>query len=150
MNDKAIERRQLLEIATYRNSGKSLTLLSSKYLYMPFSAKVHKQVFVNYCEVIIWPNGKIEYAIPSHTEKCINEYCKLKCITREQFYEMFKNEHNYLNIIMRELGIIFIWYDSIYNANNITDAQKDAISLLIENRCVNTSLLNDLIIYETN
>lgn len=40
-------------------------------LHSPFDIKVHKQTFINYLEVVISPEGVVEYAVPSHVEKLL-------------------------------------------------------------------------------
>ena len=40
-------------------------------LHSPFDIKVHKQTFINYLEVVISPEGIVEYAVPSHVEKLL-------------------------------------------------------------------------------
>lgn len=38
-------------------------------IHSEFDIQKHKETYTNYLEVIIHPNGKIEYAIPSHQYK---------------------------------------------------------------------------------
>lgn len=147
MHDNSIEHQQLLEIAAYRNNGKSPHHLSNKYLYMPFSYKVHSQVFINYCEVIIWPDGTIEYAIPSHSEKCLLEYCKLKGWTREYCVEHFRHDADCYDKMMSELGIIYVWYNNIHNVTRLTDAQLNALSLLLCYGCIEDRAFDSLRVF---
>ena len=35
-------------------------------VHSEFDLKKHKEKFINYLEVVIEPNGKIHYAVPSH------------------------------------------------------------------------------------
>ena len=46
----------------------------SEVLRNPFNVKIHKETFINYLEVIINPDGVIEYAVPSHIEKVYEKY----------------------------------------------------------------------------
>lgn len=59
-----------------------------KVLHGDFDFDTHNKTFTDYCEVVILEDGKIEYAIPSHTEKLIEVTCKKFDLTRQQFLEM--------------------------------------------------------------
>lgn len=41
-----------------------------------FDYKTHRENFTAYLEVIIFKDGHIEYAVPSHQMKLIDIYCK--------------------------------------------------------------------------
>lgn len=44
--------------------------MQEKYsVYSSFDLQKHKQTYTNYLEVIITPDGTVEYAVPSHSEK---------------------------------------------------------------------------------
>ena len=142
------EEEQLQEIRAYRKQGLSPHRLSNEYLYMPFSVKVHSQVFTCYCEVIIWPDGKVEYAIPSHSEKLYQEYCKKHNLNRDQLWEQFKGrEFAATDLMMEDLGIIFIWYDHMMNVTKVTQKQLDVIGELIKYDCVDVKLFDGLRVY---
>lgn len=49
-------------------------------LHGPFDIETHKQTFVSYLEVVISPEGVVEYATPSHTDKLIEILAKQKGI----------------------------------------------------------------------
>ena len=49
-------------------------------LHSPFDIETHKQTFVSYLEVVISPEGVVEYATPSHTDKLIEILAKQKGI----------------------------------------------------------------------
>ena len=40
-------------------------------LHSPFDLQKHMETYINYLEVVIFPDGHIEYAVPSHQEKLI-------------------------------------------------------------------------------
>lgn len=44
-------------------------LTEAQVLNSPFNAEVHKNTFTNYLEVVIYPGGQVEYAVPSHQLK---------------------------------------------------------------------------------
>lgn len=94
-------------------------------LHSPFNVKTHKETFINYLEVIINPDGVIEYAVPSHIEKVYEKYMeKYKC-TREEMYEKFMFPID----VATEMKIMLVWNNRIECDFNPT--QKQLISLLV-------------------
>ena len=52
-------------------------------LLSPFDINTHKETFISYLEVVISPEGVVEYAVPSHSEKLVEIFLtkrKEKCI----------------------------------------------------------------------
>ena len=47
-------------------------------LHSPFDIETHKETFVSYLEVVISPEGVVEYATPSHTDKLVEVFSKQK------------------------------------------------------------------------
>lgn len=47
-------------------------------LHSPFDIETHKQTFVSYLEVVISPEGTVEYAVPSHSDKLVEIFAKQK------------------------------------------------------------------------
>lgn len=47
---------------------------AQEVLHGAFDIELHKKTFINYLEVVISPEGKIEYAVPSHSEKLLQVY----------------------------------------------------------------------------
>ena len=143
------EKEQLAEIKSYRKANLSPLRLSTKYLYEPFSPRVHSQVFVNYCEVVIWPDGKVEYAIPSHSEKLYLEYCKKHNIDRDDLWEHFQGENaiDAPDIMMRDMGFVFVWYDHIEHLTKLTDKQLEALQELFKYECINIKLFDNIKLY---
>lgn len=45
-------------------------------LHGDFDMTLHKEIFTDYLEVVIYKDGKIEYAVPSHTNKMAEIYMK--------------------------------------------------------------------------
>lgn len=88
-----------------------------KVLHSPFDPKIHEKTFVNYLEVVISPNGIIEYAVPSHLGalemKLLQKY-NIKydmydysiiagnLCPKERFYD-------YTDWLMEETGYIMVW-----------------------------------------
>lgn len=138
------EEEQLAEIEQYKREGKSPLVLSNEYLYMDFHARVHGQVFIDYCEVILWPDGKVEYAMPSHNEALIKAYANKHNIARDDVVEKFYNNFDCYEEMMRDTGIVQIWYDRLYNCTNLTHEQLDALGTLLEYNCISASCMSDI------
>lgn len=142
------EQEQLMEIASYKKQGLSPLRLSNKYLGMPFSPMVHSEVFINYCEVVIWPDGKIEYAIPSHSEKMYLEYCKKYNIERDNLWEHFKDDPlSASDVMMRDLGLVFVWYDHLEYVTKLTAKQLGSLQTLAKYECIAFKLFDNLKLY---
>ena len=62
--------------------------MQNKILHSDFDIGVHKKYFVNYLEIVILEDGKVEYAIPSHQEKLVNIAAKKLGKTREEIVDM--------------------------------------------------------------
>lgn len=115
-----------------------------KILHSPFDVETHKQNFINYCEVIIWPDGKIEYAVPSHNEALIKAYAKQHGLSRDEAVEEARLRFGFYAIdsIMKETGIIEVWYDYLHNETPLTENQRSSLSMLLENDCISDACFN--------
>lgn len=105
--------------------------------YSEFDINEHNKKYKYYCEVVILSNGKIEYAVPSHQEKCmqvaIKETGKSRALIESECpLEMYADYLTYLENIS---GCVCVWYDFYIGKPN--RFQKVALRRLIENRCVN-------------
>lgn len=56
----------------------------------PFDISIHKKTFIHYLEVIIKPDGTVEYAVPSHMMKLASIYGK----PMDQIFEEYQNDHS--------------------------------------------------------
>lgn len=91
-------------------------------VYSDFDLEKHKQTFTNYLEVIIDKDGKIMYAVPSHTEKAIAIACAELNVSREQLMDMVPQEyycamHEWLCQVAK---IIMVWNNSCVAVNPTT------------------------------
>ena len=102
---------------------------------MSFNIDRHKSQFVNYCEVVIYPDGKVEYAVPSHIEKMYEVYVKNHKIAKEKAKEMFYNNPNFFDILLEDTGLVLVWFEQIIY-KKITNTQKIIIDLLQNTRCI--------------
>lgn len=55
---------------------------AQEVLHGTFDAELHKRTFIDYLEVVISPEGIVEYAIPSHSEKLLQVYMQQHSIDR--------------------------------------------------------------------
>lgn len=102
----------------------------NEVLRRPFDVETHKKTFINYLEVIILPDGTIEYAVPSHQEKVIAVACKQKGITRQQLNDLCPREYyfDFLNWLLQISGCVSLWNKHMMGQPN--EQQWAAIRLL--------------------
>lgn len=65
----------------------------SRVLASPFDKATHKETFKNYLEVIIFEDGRVEYAIPSHQEMLMRICCEQLGLTRDQLNAIVPREY---------------------------------------------------------
>ena len=101
-----------------------------RVLHAPFDINTHKKTFINYLEVIIKPDGTIEYAVPSHMMKLTEIYGKS---TDEMFEDYYKDSSGLdpIQWICKQTGCISVWEDGYTGHANA--AQKRALWMLINN-----------------
>lgn len=138
------EKEQLKEIEEYKKQGRSPLELGNKYLYMPFSTKVHAQVHIAYCEAVIYPSGKVEYAIPSHNKKLEEIFKKQEKLSDDDFLCLYYNNFDAYDIMMKKTKICQVWYDNIRYNGELTKAQVNKLLELIKYGCVSESVLQRL------
>lgn len=99
-------------------------------LHSPFSIETHKATFTNYLEVIVCPDGTVEYAVPSHVDRMEEVYCRARGITRQQAIDEIPREYWYdtLGWYAKASGCVAVWNDFTVGAPN--QAQVDSISAL--------------------
>jgi hypothetical protein len=109
-------------------------------LHGPFDIETHKQTFVSYLEVVISPEGVVEYATPSHTEKMIEIFAKQKGFddidkAREYVWDVtVKNGMcSAVEYLSGVTGYIVVWFDHYYASDPPTKAQLDKLWELFKN-----------------
>ena len=105
-------------------------------LYCPFDIEMHKKTFINYFETVIYPDGTVEYAVPSHQEKLIAIYCEKFNCTREEMNKQMPTEY-YLDVntwLCNMTGCISVWNDFYYKSDTgpITEQQRKTLEELKE------------------
>lgn len=103
-------------------------------LYCDFDVKLHSAKYPHYLEVVMFPDGKVEYAVPSHQEKLIKISCDKLGVSREELYAMIPREY-YCDVITwlcNVTGCISIWTDRYETSDTdpVTDSQKKMLKEL--------------------
>lgn len=93
--------------------------------------ETHKDQY-NYCETIIYPDGTIEDAHPSHTEKLISIACNQNSLKREELYELLPISAGPAEWLVDYTNCCAIWYGFGMLPENITKQQFDTINKLKE------------------
>ncbi len=109
-------------------------------LHSPFDFKTHNETFICYCEVIILPDGTIEYAIPSHQEKLIEVYARNNNLTIDEVKDKFANDIDFFDKLMKETRLVLVWYEYEQHFTELTDEQKKSLQLLIDNGCISKTV----------
>lgn len=110
-------------------------------LHSKFDLDLHNKTYFNYTEVVIYPNGTIEYAVPSHCEKLIQigidkglwksrDDCNRK-IPKEYWFDT-------IGWLLMQTDCVCVWYDSFRYPENhsITRMQKFSLKRLIDSKAV--------------
>ena len=100
-------------------------------LYGKFDIEKHAKTFPHYLEVVIFPDGKVEYAVPSHQEKLISIARKKKRMSRQEYLDSVPREFyfDFLNYLLRDTGCISVW-NCGYAAAAMTKEQEETLKLL--------------------
>lgn len=85
----------------------------------------HNKNFIYYCEVVIHPNGNIEYCIPSHQQTLL----RISGLSIDEAWNS--------NIELEELtGCISVWYNHVIKPSKITEVQQRSLNKLQEAGCI--------------
>lgn len=87
---------------------------------------------INYCEALIFPNGDIIDARPSHIETLIKQIICDFSLSREQLAEMIPNNASPLHWIIDRYNYGCIWYNSAIVSVDYTEAVLNTIQKLID------------------
>lgn len=101
-----------------------------------FDFKTHKKYFIDYLEVVIFKDGHIEYAVPSHQLKLIDIYCKENYITEDQLYDLIPISDSPTSWLIFNSGNISVWWNMVIMPPNITKEQEDALKKLESEECI--------------
>ena len=101
-------------------------------VYSEFDIDKHAATFINYLEVIIHPDGKVEYAVPSHQQK-LERILKAK-VGVEEFNRLIEEPeayYDYLVFLCTQTGCCSVW-NNFYTCGKqgLTNEQKEALRQL--------------------
>lgn len=94
----------------------------NEVLHGDFDINTHKETFVDYLEVIITPEGKVLYAIPSHLEKLIEIYMNMRGYTDRQivYNEIMDSMEAPIDFLTKNTGCASVWFNGyIGDANDV-------------------------------
>ena len=113
---------------------KMMELTKMYDLHSPFDIQKHKETYINYLEVVIFPDGHIEYAVPSHQEKLIAICMKELGVSRYELERMCPKEYyfDFQVWLCNMCGCVSVWDRYIVQSDTtpLTQEQKDTIELL--------------------
>ena len=102
----------------------------------------HKQQYINYCEVVIYPNGKIEYAHPSHLYK-LEEIWGVPSTQwydggplRDKLWATVPQTANPCYWLCGDTGCIVCWYSQAVIPLNCTKTALKSLKKLIKSGCM--------------
>ena len=105
-------------------------------LYSPFDIEQHKQNFVDYLEVVVFPDGHIEYAVPSHQEKLIAVCMKELGLTRDELNKRCPKEYycDFMTWLCNVSHCVSVWNEYIVTSDTVplTIEQRKALQELIK------------------
>lgn len=103
-------------------------------LYSKFDIEQHKQHYVHYLEVVMFPDGTVEYAVPSHQEKLIAICCDQLHVSRSELSEMCPEDYyfDFVTWLCNMSGCVSIWSGAITKPDNqpLTNAQWEMLHKL--------------------
>ena len=100
-------------------------------LNQPFSLELHKEVFGGtYLEAILFPDGHLEHAVPSHQEKLISVLQTKYGMSRDEVKYLCPKEYYFafLDWMLLETGCVSVWTKFYIGEPN--DAQREALQKL--------------------
>lgn len=89
---------------------------------------------VAYCEALIYPNGDIQYAIPSHTKAALRLYARKIKVPMYDVMNHISIQDYSESWLLKETGCIFLWYH--YYAGTPNEKQMQTIKKLIKAKIV--------------
>lgn len=88
--------------------------------------------YIHYCEAIIYEDGKITYAVPSHL-MCLE---KITGLSKEELNKL--SIYDYFGDLLKITKCVSVWYDGYRFSKEVglTKAQEETLSLLIKNKII--------------
>lgn len=103
-------------------------------LYGKFDFEEHKKHYIHYLEIVILPNGIVEYAIPSHQEKLIEICCEKLNVSRKQLNDLCPPEYyfDFITWLCDTSECVSVWTNFIKKPKSITNKQLETLTKLKE------------------
>lgn len=107
--------------------------IQQETLHSPFDIETHKQVFIDYLEVIIDEDGVVHYAVPSHQEWLIEKSLEKLGINREDLYDECPDEYclDIMTWLTEVTKCVSVWNDRYIGDPN--NKQIKTLHMLKEN-----------------
>lgn len=102
-------------------------------IHSEFNIDLHAEHFINYLEIVISPEGKCYYAIPSHSQ-CLDNIFRKQCSENgRDYYKLIEdNIENYPNCLCDLTGYCMLWNEFMYKpSKGLTKAQEETIYKLM-------------------
>lgn len=108
---------------------------AQEVLHGAFDMNLHKITFIHYFEVVISPEGVVEYAVPSHTEKLLQLYMKKysvpdKDMAIDQLEEKCGIFSGYIEALCETTGYISVWETHYIAGCKPTQKQLNKLRML--------------------
>lgn len=102
-------------------------------IHSDFDIDLHAEHFIDYLEIVISPEGKCYYAIPSHVQ-FLEKVLKQQCCQNAQDYQQLIDKHlyNWPSCLCNLTGYCMLWNDFICKPlKGLTKAQEETIYKLM-------------------
>lgn len=104
---------------------------AQEVLHGAFDAEIHKLTFIDYLEVVISPDGVVEYAVPSHSEKLLQVYMQQHSIDRGTALRNLASKNNgYIESLSEATGYISVWNENYITGCKPTQQQLNKLKTL--------------------
>lgn len=114
-------------------------------VYSEFNLDKHMETYADYLEAIMFRDGHIEYAVPSHQEKLIKIAASKAGMSKEDFLNQVPDDAklDFLNYLLNYTGCISLWSSGfIIPTTTITNLQVYSLLELINLRLTMPRILS--------
>lgn len=100
--------------------------------------KKHPKEWIEYCEVLIDPNGAIILCRPSHQETAIQYAAEINGVEKEDIMRDIHLEFSPFHYLIGKYGLVGVWYTfGIYSGyKGLNQFQKHTLELLKKNNLI--------------
>ena len=90
---------------------------------------------INYCEVIIYPDGDLEYAVPSHVEALV----RIAGESRDSIDNKMPITSSPIKWLVSYTGCVAVWFNFYIVPEEYTEKQKTTIRKLIDSGAIDVN-----------